>query len=253
MSAPTRISRSLNGKVAIVTGAGSAGNGIGNGRAAAILLAEDGCSVLCVDRDEAAAATTVDMIRSGRPGTSSSGGNAAACAADVSVPAECERVVRRAVELFGRLDVLVNNVGVLGAPGSATAVEQDGWERGMRVNVGSMVWMAKYAIPEMLKNDRAEGGGLRGSIVNMGSVAGLRGGIDDLLYPVSKGTVVNLTQSMAFQHGKDGIRVNCVCPGESLLLRRCFECDNFLVIYALFLQLALVSLMLLIQVLYGLR
>ncbi|KAF4301063.1 Fumarylacetoacetase [Botryosphaeria dothidea] len=97
------------------------------------------------------AATTVDMIRSGRPGTSSPGGTAAACAADVSVPAECERVVRRAVELFGRLDVLVNNVGVLGAPGSATAVEQDGWERGMRVNVGSMVWMAKYAIPRCLR------------------------------------------------------------------------------------------------------
>ncbi|KAH7055763.1 short chain dehydrogenase reductase [Macrophomina phaseolina] len=214
MSNSHRVPRSLAGKVAIVTGAGSAGSGIGNGRAAAILLAEDGCAVLCVDRDAAAAAATVDMIRADRSSSRPSlGTQAAACAADVSVPAECERVVRTAVETFGRLDILVNNVGILGAGGDATAVEPEGWEHGMRVNVGSMVWMAKHAIPAMLRNDRAEGGGLRGSVVNIGSVAGLGGGIGDLLYPVSKGAVVNLTQSMAFQHGKDGIRVNCVCPG----------------------------------------
>ncbi|KAL1622011.1 hypothetical protein SLS56_008955 [Neofusicoccum ribis] len=199
--------RSLAGKAAIVTGAGSAGTGIGNGRASAILLAEDGCAVLCVDQDAALAAATVDMIASAASDDPSFG-PAAACAADVSSPAECERVVHAALRRFGRVDILVNNVGILGAPGDATAVAPDGWDRGMRVNVASMVWMAKHAVPAMLRNDPAGG-----SVVNVGSVAGLGGGQRDLLYPVSKGAVVNLTRSMAWQHGPAGVRVNCVCPG----------------------------------------
>jgi len=109
------------------------------------------------------------------------------------------------------LDVLVNNVGIGGAAGTAVQVDMAAWEAGMRVNVASMVMMAKYAIPEMVRGK--EGTQCKGAIVNIGSVAGLRGGTPSLLYPTSKGAVVNMTRAMASHHAKDGIRVNCVCPG----------------------------------------
>lgn len=208
---PPRPSRDLSGKVAIVTGAGSQGDGLGNGRAISILLAEDGCSVLCVDRDLALAQRTADMV------LAEGKGRAAAAAADVTSEKDCERVVRKAVEEFGRLDILVNNVGVLGAKGTAEDVDLVEWARDMEVNVTSMVAMTKYAVPVMKRNDGgAEPGGLgiRGSIVNMGSVAGVQGGTGTLLYPTSKGAVVNMTRAMAAHHAKDGIRVNTVCPGK---------------------------------------
>ena len=106
---PPRPSRDLSGKVAIVTGAGSFGNGLGNGRAISILLAEDGCSVLCVDRDLSLAQRTVEMVRE------EGKGKAVAMAADVTSDKDCAEVVAKAVEEFGRLDILVNNVGILGA------------------------------------------------------------------------------------------------------------------------------------------
>jgi NAD(P)-dependent dehydrogenase (short-subunit alcohol dehydrogenase family) len=86
------------------------------------------------------------------------------------------------------------------------------WAKGLEVNVTSMVLMAKYAIPHMKKNK----GQWKGSIVNMGSVAGIKGGTPHLLYPTTKGAVVNMTRAMAAHHAKDGIRVNCVCPGISV-------------------------------------
>lgn len=85
------------------------------------------------------------------------------------------------------------------------------WAKGLEINVSSMVNMSKFAIPEMLKNDASRG--YRGSIINMGSVAGIKGGTPHLLYPTSKGAVVNMTRAMAQHHGQEGIRVNCVCPG----------------------------------------
>ncbi|KAJ5953304.1 hypothetical protein N7454_000200 [Penicillium verhagenii] len=197
-------SRSLKGKVAIVTGAGCLGNGIGNGRAISILLANDGCDVVCVDLNVEWANKTVEMITS-QPGR----GNALSFRADVTCEKNCESAVRLAIEKFGRLDILVNNVGISGASGTAVDVDMEDWAKSMDVNVGSMVKMSKYAIPEMIKN----GGEIRGSIVNMGSVAGLKGGTPHLLYPTAKGAVVNLTRAMAAHHASEGIRVNCVCPG----------------------------------------
>jgi len=205
---PPRPTRSLAGKVAIVTGAGAQGRAIGNGRAAALLLAEAGCAVVCADIDEPAAQTTAAMI--GEAG----GGRAVAVAADVADEEGCAALVRAAVEAFGRVDVLVNNVGVMGARGTATDVDMRAWAEGMRVNVASMVMMAKAAIPVMEKNDPADNDGFyRGAIVNVGSVAGMRGGTPSLLYPTAKGAVVNMTRAMAFHHAPQGIRVNCVCPG----------------------------------------
>jgi NAD(P)-dependent dehydrogenase (short-subunit alcohol dehydrogenase family) len=199
-------SRSLKGKVAIVTGAGCEGDGIGNGRAIAILLAEDGCEVVCLDRDLDWAQKTVEIANS-----QASRGRSVAAQGDVTSAEDCERVVQLALDEFGRLDILVNNVGIAGATGTAVDVDMVAWAKGLEINVSSMVLMSKYAIPAMLKNE----GESKGSIVNMGSVAGLKGGTPHLLYPTSKGAVVNMTRAMAAHHAKDGIRVNCVCPGVS--------------------------------------
>lgn len=206
-----RPSRSLAGKVAIVTGAGSIGDGLGNGRAISILLAEDGASVVCSDRDLSTAERTADLIRTeGR-------GAAIAVRADVTSESDCAALVAAAVREYGRVDILVNNVGIIGAPGTALEASAAEWAKGLEINVTSMMLMAKYAIAEMLKNEPGDGG-IRGSIVNMASVAGLQGGTPSLFYPTSKGAVVNMTRSMAANHGSDGIRVNCVCPGKSIVI-----------------------------------
>lgn len=197
-------SRSLKGKVAIVTGAGCFGDGIGNGRAISIMLTDEGCSVICLDRNLEWATKTAEMAnqRSGQ-------GTAIPAQGDVTVSADCEKAVALALEKLGRLDILVNNVGIAGPSGTAVDVDMAGWAAGLDVNVSSMVFMAKHAIPAMLKNH----GEIKGSIVNMGSVAGLKGGTPHLLYPTAKGAVVNMTRAMAAHHAKEGIRVNCVCPG----------------------------------------
>jgi NAD(P)-dependent dehydrogenase (short-subunit alcohol dehydrogenase family) len=189
----------MKGKVAIVTGAGSRGEGIGNGRAAAVLLAREGASVALLDAVPEWAAATHDLVVA-------EGGTSMVIPCDVTVEDEAAAAVRRTVAEWGRVDVLVNNVGIAGPSGTAVEVDIAEWERGLRVNVTSMVIMAKYAIPEMIRS----GGG---SIVNLSSVAGLTGGHARLLYATSKGAVVNLTRAMAAHHGRDGIRVNAVAPG----------------------------------------
>ncbi|KAF2262055.1 short-chain dehydrogenase/reductase-like protein SDR [Lojkania enalia] len=197
-------SRGLKEKVAIVTGAGCEGDGIGNGRAISIMLADEGCNVFCLDLNVEYAAKTAEMANS-KPGR----GKAVPFSADVTQASDCEGAVNEALKEFGRLDILINNVGIGGVPGTAIDVDMAGWAEGLEINVSSMVQMAKYAIPAMQKNP----GPMKGNIVNMGSVAGLRGGTPHLLYPTSKGAVVNMTRAMAAHHAEDGIRVNCVCPG----------------------------------------
>lgn len=199
-------SRGLEGKVAIITGAGCAGEGIGNGRAISIMLADEGCNVLCLDLNLAWAQKTAEILSS-KPGRA----KAIPMKSDVTKATDCEAAVQHALKEFGRVDILVNNVGIGGAAGTAVEVDMDAWAKGLEINVSSMVQMAKYAIPAMLKNE----GESKGSIVNMGSVAGLKGGTPHLLYPTSKGAVVNMTRAMAAHHAADGIRVNCVCPGVS--------------------------------------
>ncbi|KZD24411.1 SDR family NAD(P)-dependent oxidoreductase [Tardiphaga robiniae] len=198
MARPHRDDR-LKGKVAIITGAGSRGDGVGNGRAAAVLLARHGARVALVDTDANAAEETARLI-------AAEGGVAQIYDGDVSDRASCEAIVERTVEGFGRLDILVNNVGLTGPRGDAIEVDDLAWDSAMRINVASMMLMAKYAIPEMMKS----GGG---SIVNLASIAGLRGGHPSLLYPTSKSAVIGLTRAMAAHHGRAGIRVNCIAPG----------------------------------------
>jgi NAD(P)-dependent dehydrogenase (short-subunit alcohol dehydrogenase family) len=188
----------LLGKVAIVTGGGAAGDGIGNGRAAAILLARAGAKVLVVDRDLTLAERTVAMI-------AAEAGTAAAASYDVTEASQCAAMVQDALGRWGRLDCLDNNVGI-GSKASVVDETEDNWARVMHVNVDSMFLCCKYAVPAMI---RTSGGG---SIVNISSISAIRPrGLT--AYSVSKGAVIALTKAMAVDHGRDNIRVNCVAPG----------------------------------------
>lgn len=192
-----RAERTLTDRVAIVTGGGALDDGIGNGRAASILLAEAGARVLVVDRRVELAERTAAMI-------TAEGGMAQAMAADVTQPDDCAAMTDAALDRFGRLDILVNNVGI-GSRGTVVTESLERWETVMTVNVTSMMLASKCAIPAMI-----ETGG--GSIVNISSISALRPrGLT--AYSTSKGAVIALTAAMAADHGSEGIRVNCVAPG----------------------------------------
>jgi NAD(P)-dependent dehydrogenase (short-subunit alcohol dehydrogenase family) len=189
------------GKVAIVTGGGAPDDGIGNGRAAAMLLARSGAKVLVVDILKESAEQTVRMIEA-------EGGVAlpfVADVADVVDEAQCKALVEAALDAFGRLDLLDNNVGI-GGRGTVVDTPSDLWRRVMQVNVDSMFYVSKYAIPAMIET---AGGG---AIVNVSSISALRPrGLT--AYSTSKGAVIALTRAMAVDHGPQQIRVNCVAPG----------------------------------------
>jgi NAD(P)-dependent dehydrogenase (short-subunit alcohol dehydrogenase family) len=188
----------LSAKVALISGGGAADDGIGNGRAAAILLARAGTRVVVADRDLKLAERTVDMIVA-------EGGTAAALACDVTSEADCRALVDATVKRFGRLDFLDNNVGI-GSRGSVVDEKAEEYRRVMQINVESMFLLSKYAIPAMIKTARG------GAIVNISSISALRPrGLTT--YTTSKAAVIGLTRAMAVDHGADNIRVNCICPG----------------------------------------
>jgi NAD(P)-dependent dehydrogenase (short-subunit alcohol dehydrogenase family) len=189
----------LRGKVAIVTGAGSRSAGMGNGKATAILFAREGARLGLVDAFRDRAEETRELI-------AAEGGDAFSIEADVGEPSACRDIVAQVLSQFGSLHILANYVGIEGAQGNAVEVDPDQWDLGMRINVKSMMLMAKYCVPEMEK----AGGG---AIVNMSSVAGMMAGVPSLLYPTAKGAVIMMTKAMAFHHGPQGIRVNCIAPG----------------------------------------
>ena len=189
----------LAGRVAIVTGGGAAGDGIGNGRAACILLARSGTAVLVVDRDEGLAKRTVEMI-------TGEGGKASALAVDVTDEAQCAAMAREAVSRYGRLDFLINNVGI-GSKGTVVEEKPDTWRRVMQVNVETMFLASKAAIPEMIRTAKG------GAIVTVSSVAGLEGQIGQVSYSASKGGVIGMVHPMARDLAVVGIRVNCIAPG----------------------------------------
>jgi NAD(P)-dependent dehydrogenase (short-subunit alcohol dehydrogenase family) len=178
----------LIGKVAIVTGGGAAEDGIGNGRAAAILLARAGVHVLVVDRHLTLAERTVAMI-----------------AAEDGCAVAASAMVEDAVSRWGGLDCLDNNVGI-GSRGTVVEETEENWARVMHVNVDTMFLACKHAIPAMI---RTAGGR---AIVNTSSISALRPrGLT--AYSVSKGAVIALTKAIAVDHGADGVRANCVAPG----------------------------------------
>ena len=187
----------LEGKVAIVTGAGSRGPGVGNGKATAVTFAREGAKVLLVDMHPDRMDETLDMIKA-------EGGEASIFAADVTKPEDCKALVAAAVERYGKLDILHNNVGI-DSTGTVVDIDIDEWDRVMSINLRSMVLTSKYAIPEMIK----AGGG---AINNISSVASLRPRNMDA-YSTSKGGVIALTQAMASSHASDHVRANCIVPG----------------------------------------
>lgn len=189
--------RRLEGKVAVVTGAGSSANGIGNGKATAVLFAREGAKVLLVDATTERAEETLSMI-------SEEGGEASIFQADVTKLEDCRAMIAAAVDRYGGLDILDNNVGI-SIRADVTEVTEEQWDHIMAVNVKSIMLCSKFAIPEMAKR----GGG---SVINISSIAGLRAN-SSTPYTTSKAAVVGITVSMAGDHGKDNIRVNAIAPG----------------------------------------
>jgi NAD(P)-dependent dehydrogenase (short-subunit alcohol dehydrogenase family) len=187
----------LANKIAIVTGAGSRGAGLGNGKATAILFAREGARVLCVDAAVERAEETVKTI-------AAEGGDAVAFAADVTRAAECGAMVAAAVDRFGGLDILHNNVGIESRT-DIMEVTEDEWDRVMAVDLKSMMLTCQAAIPRL--SDR--GGG---AITCVSSIAGLRGH-RRTAYAAAKAGVIGLVTTLAEQLGPRGIRVNAIAPG----------------------------------------
>lgn len=189
----------LAGKVAIVTGAGSRASGIGIGRAAAVLLAKAGARVVAVD-------LTLDHLTETRALIESAGGTCITISGDVTSEEDCQAIVAEALETWGRIDILVNNVGIAGSAASVVDLEMSDWEHCVATNLTSMVRMSRLTIPQM----RSTGGG---SIINISSAAGLRALYPGIAYSTTKGAISNMTRSMAATHGPEGVRVNAVAPG----------------------------------------
>lgn len=187
----------LTGKVALVTGAGSRSEIIGNGQATALLFAQQGCKVVLVDSEEENLSRTLRKI-------SDQGGEASFYVGDVSNALDCQKMVELAVNTYGHLNILHNNVGV-GGSGTVLEVEPEQWDHIMAVNVKSMMLTSKYAIPEI-----ALSGG--GTVINISSISAIRPrGLTP--YTVSKGAVIALTKAMAVDHAAEKVRVNCILPG----------------------------------------
>lgn len=190
-------SGALKGKVAIITGAAT-----GIGRASALLFARAGARVALADLREPELARTEADVRA-------AGGEVASITADLSRPDDCAAVVAAAVRAFGRLDVLLNNAGVgtMVVGGTVESITLEHWDLAQDVNVRAMYLVSRAAVPHM----RSAGG----AIVNIASVSAFRGSMDrpSHAYAASKGAVLSLTRAMAASYGRDGIRVNAICPG----------------------------------------
>lgn len=190
----------LDGKVALILGAGAVGPGWGNGRATSVLFAREGAKVVGVDISMEAARDTESVVHA-------EGGTFEAAQADVTRPEDVKRVVDLCMERHGRIDVLQNNVGLthLGGPVEMT---HETWRQSMEVNVGYMFSACKYVLPIMERQGS-------GAIVNVSSIASLRWlGIEFVGYSTFKAAVNQFTQTVAMQYARKGIRANVVVPGR---------------------------------------
>ena len=185
----------LEKKRALITGAAS-----GIGRASTLLFAREGASIVLADIDVEGGLSILKEIEK-------LGGKGQFVKCDVTRTDNCKNAVEQAVQAFGGLDILFNNAGII-VRQSVVELEESDWDRVMGVNVKSIYLMSKFAIPVM-----CSGGG--GSIINTSSGWGVVGGPQAAAYCASKGAVVLLTKSMAIDFGPDGVRVNCICPGDT--------------------------------------
>lgn len=189
----------LDGKVALVTGCGSIGDGWGNGKAISVLLARQGASVFGVDLTLEAAQRTQKLILE-------EGGVAEVHASNVTKAADVKAMVDACLAKFGRIDILINNVG-RSEPGGPVEMDEETWDEQMDVNVKSAFLTCKQILPIMER----QGGG---SVVNISSIAGLRyAGKPQVAYAAGKAALMQLTQTTAVLYAARGIRLNCVVPG----------------------------------------
>lgn len=189
----------LDGKVAIVTGAGASGPGMGNGKASAIHYAREGAKVLALDISEGALADTEAIIK--REGNMVKG-----VVCDVTDTAAIARMVEACLQTFGRIDVLHNNVGILDLDGPV-ALPEATWDKVIDTNVKSMYLTCKHVLPVMARQRK-------GAIVNISSVAAIRAwGTPALAYNTSKAAILQLTRSIALEYARTGIRANVIMPG----------------------------------------
>ena len=186
----------LNNKVAIITGAGS-----GIGAATAVMFGKEGARVVVADIEQKKGMGMVDLIRS-------ENGEAIFIHVDVSRADGIEKMVKSTIETYGKLDILVNNVGIYLQANVVDTSEKD-WDRIMDVNLRGVFLCCKHSIPEMIK------GGKGGVIVNVSSEAGIVGIKNQVAYNVSKSGIIALTKSMAVDFAAQNVRVNCVCPGTT--------------------------------------
>jgi NAD(P)-dependent dehydrogenase (short-subunit alcohol dehydrogenase family) len=187
----------LKGKVALVTGAGSRGPGVGNGKAASILFAREGARVLCIDQALERAEETAKTILG-------EGGEALAFAADVTHADDCRMMVAEAERRWGGLDILHNNVGIE-SRADLLDTQEDEWDRVMAVDLKSMFLATRAAVHAMERR----GGG---SVICVSSVAGMRG-VGRTAYATAKAGVIGFMRSVAVQLAPKGIRVNAIAPG----------------------------------------
>ena len=185
----------LENRVAIITGATS-----GIGRASALLFAQEGARVVVTGRSEARGAAVKADIES-------RGGEALFVRADVRLAGDCERVVGETLRRFaGRLDVLFNNAGVF-YPHDAIACTEEEWDLTVDTSLKGSWLMSKFALPTMITQRS-------GVIIHQASGWGFQGGEDAVAYCAAKGGLVVMTKAMAIDHGKHGVRINCLCPGD---------------------------------------
>ncbi|NKB55811.1 MAG: SDR family oxidoreductase [Alphaproteobacteria bacterium] len=191
----------LDGKVAIVTGAASRGEGIGNGKATALLFAREGARVMLINRSKERAETLREEI-------AGEGGEAAIFAGDMTNADDASAAIDAAEERYGRLDILCNNIGI-GSPGKVEDVTEAQWDKIIETNLKSAMLCARASIPAM----RRAGGG---SIINISSVVGAGGLASDagaVAYATSKAGMHGFTQSVAADYAAEGIRSNCIVVG----------------------------------------
>jgi len=189
----------LKGKIAIVTGGGSIGPGIGNGKAAAILYAREGASVMVVDSSTKAAEETKNIIVE-------ENGICTIFRADVSQSIDCKNMIEKCIKHFGRIDILHNNVGIE-IPGGIDQASENDWNRTIDVNLKSMFLTCKYTLPHMEKQ-------ASGSIVNISSINAIRTlPALSVAYSSSKAGIIALTREIALQYAGKGIRANAILPG----------------------------------------
>ena len=200
----------LDGKVALIGGAGSRGEGWGNGKATAVAFAREGAAIFGADINLEAAEETASIIRA-------EGGKAAMKQADLTRSAAVKAVVDACVETYGRIDILVNNVG-FSAPGGPVQMSEETWHAQFAANLDTAFLACKHALPVM-----EQGGG--GAVVNIASIAGIRFlGRDLVGYAASKAALIQLSKAIAMQYIRRNIRCNAILPGlmeTPLVVERC--------------------------------